>query len=218
MNDLPNKSFKVYKYTLKNTDKSYIGQTSMTLSARAGSNGCRYKGCVKFYNAIQKHGWDNFECEILKDNLTLEEANQFEIWAIQHYNSINNGYNISKGGWSYERTEEQRKAASERMKGSKNPNYGKPRSEETKRKIGEANKISQLGNKHSEETKKKMSQSHKIYKPIKCIETGLIYNCPSDAAVGIGKKSSASGHITEVCQGKRKTAYGYHWIYLEEEK
>lgn len=48
----------------------------------------------------------------------------------------------------------------ERNLGEKNPNFGKTRSEETKRKIGEANRIAQKGKKHSEETKEKMSKSH----------------------------------------------------------
>jgi hypothetical protein len=61
-------------------------------------------------------------------------------------------------------------------------------------------------------------QSHKKYIPILCVETGIVYNCPSDAAVKIGKKPSAAGHIVEVCKGKRKTAYGYCWQYLEKDK
>ena len=102
--------------------------------------------------------------------------------------------------------------------GKKNPNYGKPRSEETKKKIGEANKIALLGRKHTQEELEKMSQSHKKDIPILCIETGIVYNCPSDAAIGIGKKPNAAGHITEVCQGKRQTAYQYHWKYLEKDE
>ena len=104
------------------------------------------------------------------------------------------------------------------MKGPKNPNYHKPRSEETKRKIGEANKISQLGKKHTQETIEKMRKSHQQDIPILCIESGIIYSCPSEAAIGVGKKPSAGGHITEVCQGKRKTAYGYHWKYAERKE
>lgn len=211
------KTFIVYKYTLKGTDKAYIGQTCLTIKERAGNQGHRYKHCIKFYNAIKKFGWDNFECEILADNLTLEEANELEDKYILQYNSIENGFNLNRGGRNHLWTEEQRQQMRERNLGEKNPNYGKPRSEETKRKIGEANKISQLGKKHSQETKEKMSQVHKKYIPIKCIETGIIYNCPSDAAVGIGKKPSSAGHITEVCKGKRQTAYGYHWTYLEQD-
>lgn len=120
------------------------------------------------------------------------------------------------GGRNHTWSEEQRKAMSERNKGSKNPNFNKPRSEETKRKIGESNKIALKGKKHTKETKDKMSNSHKKDIPILCIETNIRYSCPSDAAVGIGKSPNAAGHISEVCKGKRKTAYGYHWKYIEK--
>lgn len=218
MNWSDNKTFIVYKYTLKGTDKVYIGQTCMTIAQRAGSQGHRYKNCTKFYNAIQEFGWDNFECEILAENLTLEEANKLEDEYILKYNSIENGFNKNRGGWNHLWTEGQRQQMRERNLGEKNPNYGKPRSEETKKKIGEANKIALLGRKHTQEELEKMSQSHKKYIPILCIETGIVYNCPSDAAIGVGKSSKAGGHITEVCQGKRNTAYGYHWQYLEKDK
>ena len=161
MNWSDNKTFIVYKYTLKGTNKVYIGQTCMTTAQRAGSKGHRYKGCTKFYDAIQAFGWDNFECEILAENLTLEEANKLEDEYILEYNSIENGFNMNRGGWNHLWTEEQRQQMRERNLGEKNPNYGKPRSKETKKKIGEANKISQLEKKHSKETLKKMSQSHK---------------------------------------------------------
>ena len=94
---------------------------------------------------------------------------------------------------------------------------GKKLSEETKRKIGTANAISQIGNKHTEQTKEKMRKSHQKDIPILCVETNIIYSCPSAAALGLGKKSSAAGHITEVCQNKRKTAYGFHWKYYKGE-
>lgn len=78
-------------------------------------------------------------------------------------------------------------------------------------------KISLLGKKHSEETKKKMSESHKKYIPILCVETQKIYNCPSEASLDVANTKQA-GHITEVCKGKRKTAFGYHWKYVNKEK
>lgn len=74
--------------------------------------------------------------------------------------------------------------------GENNPNYGKPRSEATKRKIGTANKISQLGNKHSEITKQKMSKSHQQDIPILCIETGIVYSCPSEAGASVEKEKT----------------------------
>ena len=39
-----------------------------------------------------------------------------------------------------------------------------------------------------------------------------IFNCMADAYRYLG--CSQSNHITDVCKGKRKTAYGYKWKYL----
>lgn len=208
----------VYKHTLREDGRVYIGQTNGSLARRSRSDGSGYKHCPKFNNAIQKYGWEAFDHEIIVEGLSLEEANKLEDEMILQYNSIDNGFNVNRGGKNHIWTEEQRKIMSEQNLGVKNPNYGKPRSEETKRKISEANKISQLGKRHTEETKNKMSKIHQLYIPILCIETNIVYSCPSEAAKGIGKKSSAASHITEVCQYLRKTAYGYHWKYLDKDR
>ena len=209
--------FLVYIHRLKSDGRVYVGQTKDSLRRRSGSDGSRYKHCPKFWNAIQRYGWDAFEHIIVKDNLSLEQANELEDQLIVQYNSIENGFNINRGGRNHIWTEKQRKIMSERNKGEKNPNYGKPRSEETKRKIGKANAMSQLGHQHSEETKQKMSLAHRKNIPILCAETGIVYSCPSAAAIGIGKTASAASHISEVCKGKRKTAYNFHWEYFNKE-
>ena len=50
-------------------------------------------------------------------------------------------------------------------------------------------------------------------KKVRCIETGVIYENISDAArqTGIYRES-----IGKCCNGKRKTAGGYHWEYIIE--
>ena len=210
--------FIVYIHRLKTDGRVYVGQTRGSLKQRAGSNGHRYKHCPKFYNAIQKYGWDSFEHIVVATGLTIDEANQLEDKLIKEYNSINNGFNINLGGRNHTYTEEQRKAMSERMKGSKNLNFGKPRSEETKRKIGETVSKALLEKTHSEETKEKIRKSHQKDIPIICIETGKIYSCPSEASWDV-HQTRVGGHITEVCKGIRKTAFGFHWkYYLEEDK
>lgn len=211
-------NFFVYIHRLRQDGRVYVGQSCLpSLKARSGSNGYRYKYCPKFYNAIQKYGWDAFDHIVIKDNLSLEEANQLEEELIIQYNSIENGFNINLGGRNHLYTDEQRKQMSERVKGEKNPNFRKPRSEETKRKIGEANKISQLGKKHSSETIEKIRKANQKDIPILCIETGKIYSCPTEASWDTGKTRQA-GHIIEVCKGKRKTAFSYHWKYLDKDK
>ena len=91
-------TYKVYKYTSP-SNKIYIGQTNRSLAKRA-NHGKGYIHSSYFYAAIQKYGFDNFQCEILKDNLTLDEANYWETYYIQLYNTTNRqyGYNISFGG------------------------------------------------------------------------------------------------------------------------
>ena len=91
-------NFIVYKYTSP-SGKIYIGQTNQGLKKRY-YNGQGYKHCSYFYNAICKYGIDNFYKEILKENLSLEEANYWEAYYINFFNSTDKkkGYNISSGG------------------------------------------------------------------------------------------------------------------------
>lgn len=90
----------VYCHTNKINNKKYIGQTCRSLETRSGSNGCGYKECPYFYRAIQKHGWDNFEHEVLFENLSKKSADRIEKILIQTFKTQNPdyGYNIQNGG------------------------------------------------------------------------------------------------------------------------
>lgn len=95
------RNYKIYIHRNKINGKVYIGQTYTSLRARFGKNGIGYKGCPIFYNAIQKYGWDNFEHQILEENIpNLEVANEKEKYYIALYDSTNGdyGYNIQVGG------------------------------------------------------------------------------------------------------------------------
>ena len=128
--------YRVYKYTNKHNGKVYIGQTKNSLSERAQSNGLNYIECRRFYNAIQKYGWDSFEPCILADNLSLDESNFLEEYYISLYESTNpnNGYNIDRGGMNHHMSNETKKIISELAKDrykdkTKNPMYGRKHSE-----------------------------------------------------------------------------------------
>lgn len=69
--------YKVYCY-MSPSGKRYIGQTKTSLAERAGQEGKNYEGCVIFWNAIRKYGWDNMISVILADNLSKEEADELE--------------------------------------------------------------------------------------------------------------------------------------------
>lgn len=152
--------YTVYMHRNKINGKVYIGITSQKPSVR-WNNGLGYKGTY-FANAINKYGWENFEHIILFSNLPKEDACQKEIELTKVYQSTNDnfGYNIATGGeinCGYHLSDETKNKLSEINKGEKHPQYRKPRSAETKRKISKARK----GIKFSDEHKKKLSEAKK---------------------------------------------------------
>jgi len=91
------KTWTVYQHIFPN-GRSYIGITSKENPYdRFGKNGREYGHYIG--NAIKKYGWENVEHKILKTGLTQKEANYFEKYYIQLYNTqAPNGYNITSGG------------------------------------------------------------------------------------------------------------------------
>lgn len=92
--------YKIYYYKNKINGKIYIGQTKNTLSRRSSGSFCSYKNCTFFYNALQKYGIENFDYEIILDNLTNLEADYWERYFIEYLQTMNHkfGYNLKSGG------------------------------------------------------------------------------------------------------------------------
>ena len=55
-------------------------------------------------------------------------------------------------------------------------------------------------------------------KPVKCIETGIIYNCVRDAADNLIENNIIANpeDIRKVCLGQRITAGGFKWKYVND--
>ena len=88
----------VYLHTFPN-GKKYIGQAIGKPERRWGKDGNGYITQQILWDAIQKYGWNNIQHEIIKANLTQEEANNIEKEYIQKLNTIvPHGYNIKFGG------------------------------------------------------------------------------------------------------------------------
>ena len=179
-------NYKLYVHINKIDGKKYYGITSEKNPNNRWRNGKGYKENEYFTNAIEKHGWDNFEHIILFENLTESEAHALEIEHIAKYKTKNRefGYNLTDGGEGtrgYHHTEEAKKKIAKAKKGENNPMYGntgeknpmygkgylisgenhpmygKNHAKESKQKMSKAHKGKQL----SEETKKKMSKARK---------------------------------------------------------
>ena len=115
----------IYCHKNKINGKMYIGQTNeRNIQSRWRKNGLGYKPkkdhTSKFYNAIIKYGWDNFEHIILEDGIeTLEKANEREKFWISYYDTFNNddkGYNMTSGGDNFVLSDEARKKQTKSLK------------------------------------------------------------------------------------------------------
>lgn len=67
------------------------------------------------------------------------------------------------------------------------------------------------GKKKSEECKRKIRESQKNRKRVQCLETGKIFDSTCDVE---RKTGIYHGNISLACNGKYKTAGGYHWKFV----
>jgi len=130
------KFWTIYVITCLVNNKKYVGQTTKNLVKRFNQHkkfaALQYNYCVKLENAIRKYGQDNFIIEKLGEAKTQQEANYLEIYFMDLYDVINNGYNIRAGGINGTLSEETKMKMSLSKIGNKNSFYGKHHSDETK--------------------------------------------------------------------------------------
>ena len=151
-------NYKIYVHVNKINGKIYIGQTRQNVKDRWDS-GHGYKNCTLFNRAIEKYGWNNFDHIVLFDNLSLSMANIIEEELIKKYDSDNNnyGYNIKKGGNNHEMSELTKKKLRDKK-------IGKPKSKESIEKLKKHWEMyghPLLGKHLTEETKKKISNANR---------------------------------------------------------
>jgi group I intron endonuclease len=91
---------KVYQIVNKINNKVYIGITTRSLKERFNQHKySRYSMDTKFSRALKKYGIENFEIQLLEDEITsLEELYEKEKYYISNFNSFINGYNSTIGG------------------------------------------------------------------------------------------------------------------------
>ena len=216
----------IYCYTNQINGKKYIGQSKDIQRRCHPSN---YKGCIKFYNAINKYGWHNFIQTILESNLTLEEANIKEEKYILELDTINNGYNLKSGGFNNIYSKESKEKMSAQCKTKQKiicieTQQIYDSAKEIERIFGYANSniiacckgklLSAYGytweyyenfqNNISTKTKDKRIRS--VY----CVELDKTFKSASEAARELGIQRS---NISKCCAGQIKTSGGYHWRY-----
>lgn len=91
----------IYKYTNRINGKIYIGQTTTGMTYRQNQHLYQLDDNTYFHRAIKKYGIENFDLEIIEDNIQISELDDKEIFYIkkfQSYYTSGLGYNLTKGG------------------------------------------------------------------------------------------------------------------------
>lgn len=212
----------IYCLTCKVNGKVYIGQTTDFKERIRKYKTLQCKGQRQLYNALKKHGVDNFLYEIIDTGLSQEDLTQLEDYNMVLSNSRNklHGYNTRKAGNKGKHSEESRKKMSESgkikifseqhkinlslsLKGIKRS----PLSEDTKKKIAKA----QTGRKHSEEHRMKNSIGH-MGNPSR---TGM-KNSP-ETRQKMRESAKRKPPITEQARENMRIAQKKSWIKRKQE-
>lgn len=180
----------IYKISNDINSKIYIGQTVLSLRERIY---CYKKECRANPNsrpiirAMNKYGFEHFFFEVIHEGIrTKEELDKLERYYIANFHSLcsENGYNIELGGNSAgKHSEETKRKISEAQKGEKNHMYGI---------IGYDNPTS---------------------KEVIELTTGKKYGSASVAGKELGINFS---HICAVARGERGSHKGYVFRYVDK--
>ena len=93
---------KIYKISNTVNNKVYIGQTIQSLSTRFSRHKqTKEMRCPHLSNAMDCYGKDKFSIELIDTAITKEELNEKEIYWIEYYDAVNNGYNIKDRNNNY---------------------------------------------------------------------------------------------------------------------
>ena len=209
----------IYRVTNKINNKSYIGRTTRSLSARWYEH-CYGTGCgIKLKNAINKYSKDNFIVDIMQTCSSIEELNSSEQHWIKHLDTIANGYNLSSGGKNSIPCAETRAKMSESNKIAQNRPERLIEISFNMKSLWQNNEYrikqskSRSGIPKSQEWKE---QARARTKKIPIAQLDLNNNVIKifDSAVDIKRTLGFStSNIIANCKGRIKTAYGYMWKY-----
>ena len=202
-----------YIYEIINdiNNKSYVGKTEFSLEKRFKEH-CRdsqKKSLEKrpLYSAMRKYGLEHFSIHLLEET---NNPNEREKYWIEILGTFKNGYNATKGGDGVAYVDY------DLILALYNKGYGVSQiSNITNYDISTIRKVlNNSGISYQERKQRQYQQISKIVAQLDKETEEIIAIYPSTEEANRALNKQSSGHISQVCSGKRKTAYGYKWKYL----
>ena len=199
-------NYYVYVHTNKINGKKYVGITTLKPEYR-WRNGKGYLsnnngkwGQPKIARAIIKYGWDKFDHQYW-EVYSKESMLFWEEFLIKKYDSINNGYNVTSGGEHYKHSEETKQKIGN---ANRNRKYTDERNNNLSKKL--------KGRRLSNNTKDKIAKANS--RPILqfTLDNKFVKEWPSitDVHRSLGV---STGNVSSCAKGNRNKAYGYKWRY-----
>lgn len=205
----------IYKITNLINDKVYVGKTLKTAEERWKEHCYDYKRkcCEKrpLYSAMKKYGIENFICETIEE-CTVDVINDREMYWIEYYNSFRYGYNATRGGDGKSYVDYD--LICQLYKDGNTMTKIKQMTGHDFDTISKALKNNNIPTKSGAEMLVEMKRKSVVMIDKDTDEILQVFMSMTDAAQWLG--ISKDGHISQVCKGKRKTAYGYKWQYADE--
>lgn len=203
----------IYKIENNINHKVYIGKTEhLNPLRRWAEHKCDMRNPSRnhraLYRAMNKYGVENFNFEILEKTDAPEER---EIYYIEFFNSYHYGYNETLGGDGIKYLElPEQEICAFYLKNKNVTETSKHFGHDflTIRKILNKNNIQVLST--SDIMKEKYS---KAVAKIDKITDEILEVYPS--VMEAERKNKCNSHIKDVCHGKRKTAGGFKWKFIE---
>ena len=204
----------IYKITNDINNKVYIGKTEFSIEKRFKEHcqdAFRDRNEKRpLYSAMRKYGIEHFHIELIEETDNPEER---EIYWIEALKTFKLGYNATKGG-------DGRKYIDYDLVISTYKEVGNMRKTAEILNIDFSSVFNILHNKNIEiiPTQQVLSKAVAMIEneEIKKVFSSAIEAGKYIVEIGVSKADpvGVKSHIVQVCNGKRKTAYGYKWKYI----
>lgn len=212
-----------YIYQIQNdvNGKLYVGKTEFSLEKRFKEHcqdAFRERNEKRpLYSAMRKYGIEHFHISLIEETNNPEEREKF--W-IEYLGTFKNGYNATIGGDGKAYIDYELVIATYSiLQNQKAVAKAMDISVDSVRSILRQKNVKILSSQEVQKNKQKpvkmytlFEDSIRTFPSLKTAARFLISQKLTNC-----KESTIANHISEVCRGKRKTAAGYRWAFMDIE-